>query len=258
MISKKQILNELNNYNWRKDINRFEFEPLNNKNKIVCLTIYFYDDYFTIETDKQGMRIYYEDFYNEFDGMFNDIEKRFGLKINKNIMLKRLINDLERVIKKLIKKEYKENQENQENKKIIALNKYIKQKNNDCSVKKDGFIIELKYKENSVAIYNVDTNDLHVFSLDCEYSKIILSNNIINLFYQYIVNHDLVNQKFTIQVFNNELGFLNYVPTTKTYLLSDKDEVDYQTHFTSKEIKKIKQNKDLHIDWNTAVIKEVK
>ena len=68
----------------------------------------------------------------------------------------------------------------------------------------------------------------------------------------------LSNQKYTVQVFPGERGYLNVFQGEDIVLNNIDKDSDFQTHFTQEEIDKLKERKDLAIDWDKAIIEPVR
>lgn len=68
----------------------------------------------------------------------------------------------------------------------------------------------------------------------------------------------LSNQKYTVQVFPGETGYLNIIYGDKIALNDSGESNDFHTHFTQAEINELKQRKDLAIDWDKAIIEPIK
>lgn len=114
---------------------------------------------------------------------------------------------------------------------------------------------------------NFDKNDFNINttpkkdSVECQ--QVIAKTGIINKFYTKAV--ELLGNyepKYTVQVSQSEYGFLYKRDGGLDDLtLNTLDELEtYQegAKFTQSEIKKLKKCNDLAIDWNKAIIKEVK
>lgn len=67
----------------------------------------------------------------------------------------------------------------------------------------------------------------------------------------------LSTQKYTVQVFPGETGYLNIIYGDKIALNDSGEGNDFHTHFTQAEINELKQREDLAIDWDKAIIEPV-
>lgn len=68
----------------------------------------------------------------------------------------------------------------------------------------------------------------------------------------------LSNQKYTVQVFPGEYGYLNFIRGEGFSVYSSDDTEDWRAHFTQAEINEFKKKHDLAIDWDKAIIEPVK
>lgn len=68
----------------------------------------------------------------------------------------------------------------------------------------------------------------------------------------------LSNQKYTVQVFPDEYGYLNFVQGDKFTIHSSENTDNCQTYFTQAEIDDLKRVEGLAIDWDKAIIEPVK
>lgn len=68
----------------------------------------------------------------------------------------------------------------------------------------------------------------------------------------------LSNQKYTVQVFPGERGYLNVFKGEDIVLNDSGESNDFHTHFTQAEINELKQREDLAIDWDKAIIESVR
>ena len=66
------------------------------------------------------------------------------------------------------------------------------------------------------------------------------------------------NQKYTVQVFPGEYGYLNSASGEKFTIHSSDNTEYWRTHFTQAEINEFKKHDDLAIDWDKAIIEPVK
>ena len=66
------------------------------------------------------------------------------------------------------------------------------------------------------------------------------------------------NQKYTVQVFPGEYGYLNSASGEKFTIHSSDNTEYWRTHFTQAEINEFKNHDDLAIDWDKAIIEQVK
>ena len=65
--------------------------------------------------------------------------------------------------------------------------------------------------------------------------------------------------KYTVQVLPNNKGYINFEADEQRYTLDTDDESEhFQTHFTQSEIDKLKERKDLAIDWDKAIVEPVR
>lgn len=64
-------------------------------------------------------------------------------------------------------------------------------------------------------------------------------------------------KKYTVQVFNNETGYLNVADSGEFFTGNPFQYKGFKTHFTQREINMLKQRDDLAIDWDKAKIEEV-
>ena len=97
-----------------------------------------------------------------------------------------------------------------------------------------------------------------------QHISMIKQNWFMGCTYPYILNwledirdNGITAQKYTVQVVKNDKGgYLN--ACQDGYELLDKSETNYyQTQFTKEEIKAMKKNPELAIDWNKARIEPV-
>lgn len=66
------------------------------------------------------------------------------------------------------------------------------------------------------------------------------------------------DSEYTVQVFPGERGYLNVFQGKDIVLNNIDKDSDFQTHFTQEEIDKLKERKDLAIDWDKAIIEPVR
>lgn len=67
-----------------------------------------------------------------------------------------------------------------------------------------------------------------------------------------------IEEKYTVQVFPDDHGYLNWDEDDRTFCIDNSCESEaYQPHFTQAEINEFKQYKDIAIDWDKAIIKPV-
>lgn len=68
----------------------------------------------------------------------------------------------------------------------------------------------------------------------------------------------LSNQKYTVQVFPGEFGYLNFI-RGEGFSVNSSEATDVcQTYFTQAEINEFKKKHDLAIDWDKAIVEPVK
>lgn len=98
--------------------------------------------------------------------------------------------------------------------------------------------------------------------ISSEKSKLIAETQIISKFYAKGCEllEKLNEKKYTIQVINHVPGtYLNYIAPQAEYKFGGACPVlNNKTQFTTKEIEELKQRQDVAIDWDKAIIKEVK
>ena len=143
---------------------------------------------------------------------------------------------------------------------VEELNRYVKSINQEFMVDDSNGDLTLWARHNDVAWFKEYHRDNFVLdaSIDNDLTKDVIETDILKKF--YIKGIELLDKmKYTIQVFRqNQKFYLNYVPTGNLYLFADyKQTPVFKTQFTKNEIKKIKEDSDLHIDWNKAIIEEV-
>lgn len=68
----------------------------------------------------------------------------------------------------------------------------------------------------------------------------------------------LSNQKYTVQIFPGEYGYLNFLQGDRFSIHSSEATDVCQTYFTQAEINEFKKRKDLAIDWDRVIIEPVK
>lgn len=68
----------------------------------------------------------------------------------------------------------------------------------------------------------------------------------------------LNNQKYTVQVFPGEYGYLNFVQGDRFSIHSSEATDVCQTYFTQSEIDYLKKKHDLAIDWDKVIIEPVR
>lgn len=68
----------------------------------------------------------------------------------------------------------------------------------------------------------------------------------------------LSNQKYTVQIFPGEYGYLNFLQGDRFSIHSSEATDVCQTYFTQAEINEFKKKHDLAIDWDKAIIEPVK
>ena len=68
----------------------------------------------------------------------------------------------------------------------------------------------------------------------------------------------LSNQKYTVQVFPGEYGYLNFIQGDRFSIHSSEDTDNCQTYFTQAEIDYLKKRDNLAIDWDKAIIEPVR
>lgn len=68
----------------------------------------------------------------------------------------------------------------------------------------------------------------------------------------------LDSQKYTVQVFPGEYGYLNSASGEKFTIHSSDDTEYWRAHFTQAEINEFKKKHDLAIDWDKAIVEPVK
>lgn len=92
----------------------------------------------------------------------------------------------------------------------------------------------------------------------------IIERDIIRSFYLKAVAYiRKYSPRYTIQIFNSTQGFLmkqdgSLLNLTTTRLYDREDYRSYAAYFTEEEIEWLKKQKDISINWGTAIIKEVK
>lgn len=85
-------------------------------------------------------------------------------------------------------------------------------------------------------------------------------SGIIGKFLRTPIKERYPDKKYTIQaIANSDYCYLNYGKNSNRMTFCDDVETDYvKTRFTQSEIDELKQRPDLAIDWDKAIIKEVK
>lgn len=85
-------------------------------------------------------------------------------------------------------------------------------------------------------------------------------SGIIGKFLRTPIKERYPDKKYTIQaIANSDDCYLNYGKSSNLMTFFDDVETDYvKTRFTQSEIDELKQRPDLAIDWDKAIIKEVK
>lgn len=92
-------------------------------------------------------------------------------------------------------------------------------------------------------------------------SLALIKFNIIKKFYDKVVELLKKNEElYTVQAIKNDTcSFLNYCYEVSKYIFGDKQNGEgYKTRFAKSEIEALKQRDDIAIDWDKAIIKEVK
>lgn len=144
---------------------------------------------------------------------------------------------------------------------IQELDTYVKNIDSRFSVDDEDNDLELRLDDGLIC-YLSDFKIKYFYICSCteKESLIVVKYNIIKKFYDKAV--DLLNeyeQQYSVQVIDNEFGYLNINIIKHQYLISDNIvRGAYKTTFTESEIEALKQRDDIAIDWDKAIIKEVK
>lgn len=152
-------------------------------------------------------------------------------------------------------------------KKIVEeLNEYVKGLNSKLSVKHDrDDDLVLRYNRIRQAWFCEFNRDRFTLHVDSELGVLFIKEGYLTKFYNKAIElMDKYGDKYTVQVFRKERGYLHVIHDIKgyndvTYDVGWYEDMDYliQTKFTKSEIEKLKKRDDIAIDWDKAIIKEV-
>lgn len=145
---------------------------------------------------------------------------------------------------------------------VEMLDNYVQGINEKFMVKEDGADLCVYVNGNPFAGFaNFDKTLFQIWPSNGQ-GILIAQTGIIQKFYMKACEllENLGEKKYTIQVIkNNEGSFLNLERERGKYTFWTKFNIpSYQFQFTKKEIEKLKQRQDVAIDWDKAIIKEVK
>lgn len=146
---------------------------------------------------------------------------------------------------------------------VQKLDKYVKNINSCFSVDNGDGDLTLNINGCYIAYFlNFDVNKYIIDTTGNNYSDVIDVINfcIIKKFYDKSVELLKNEKKYTIKVLRDDnTSFLNYCEELEKYILANALNDDgYKVTFTQSEIEALKQRDDIAIDWNKAIIKEVK
>lgn len=144
---------------------------------------------------------------------------------------------------------------------VQELDTYVKTIDSCFSVNDGDGDLTLNINGSYIAYFlNFNVNKYIIDTTGNDYGGIIdvINFDIIKKFYDKAV--DLLNeyeQQYSVQVIDNEFGYLNINMIKHQYLISDNIvRGAYKTTFTQSEIEALKQRDDIAIDWDKAIIKE--
>lgn len=149
------------------------------------------------------------------------------------------------------------------NKSYIAkeLDEYVKDIDSFFRVNDDGDLNLLLGEEYIAAFRDFKSDKFMIFLLGFQTSKKVIETEAIKKFYDKAVDILRKNEKnYTVKVIKGDEGsYLNYSYELGKYIFSDDvNGKGYKTRFRKSQIKALKQRDDIAIDWNKAIIKEVK
>lgn len=142
---------------------------------------------------------------------------------------------------------------------VEELNEYIKGLNPKLSVKRDrDDDLVLRYNRIRQAWFCEFNRDRFTLHVDSELGALFIKEGYLTKFYNKAVELLKQNEKkYTIKVVNNDRGYLFFDDIAKEYSFANKNNKFFKSYFTQSEIEELKQQADVAIDWNKAIIKEV-
>lgn len=145
---------------------------------------------------------------------------------------------------------------------VQELDTYVKNIDSRFSVDDEDDDLNLKFDDDLIC-YLTDFNikDFLICNCTLKESLIVVEYNIIQKFYDKAVDAIRKNEnKYTVQVIKTDkCSFLNYRHVNSKYFFANQLLEDgYKTRFTESEIEALKHRDDIAIDWDKAIIKEVK
>lgn len=144
---------------------------------------------------------------------------------------------------------------------VKELDEYVKDIDLFFGVDSDDGDLNLRIKDSIIGYFqkfNVDK--FYIATCSREESVMIIESSIIKKFYDKAVEILKKNEKkYTIQILGGRFGYLNFYKEENIYMIDDISvSKGFKHKFTQSEIKALKQRDDIAIDWNKAIIEEVK
>lgn len=142
---------------------------------------------------------------------------------------------------------------------VEELNNFVKSVDNRFGVTGGGHDLNLIFNKHVISYFSRFKIDRFIISfIDDNEAKVVLKSHMLNIFYNKAVEILKQNEKkYTIKVVNNDRGYLFFDDIAKEYSFANKNNKFFKSYFTQSEIEELKQQADIAIDWDKAIIKEV-